>query len=212
MKHTGHATAQAGDLLTGSDGYAVLQSMRWRTPRALVDAAALYLGLDGFDLDACAEHGAHWAPDYYTAERSCLSADWAADYPTARSVWMNPPYGAKCVPRKTLTTAGHDAAAFEPFPGIGAFIEAAADWATSGADRVACLCVPSSFESGRFGLYRRAAEFVMLGRVKFSDIDGNTQRNPPGAHMLVIFRSSQRQPRFKFGLPGFGFDPAWIGQ
>lgn len=185
MNHANNSLA--GDFLTSEEGYCVLQSMRWRTPPELVDAVATHLRIGFFDLDACAEDGAAHAPEWFTAERSCLSNPW----PDVSSVWMNPPFGAKGTPAKTLRKAGLNPDEFEPFPGVSAFLDRARSWARARKGRVAAVCLPASLDASRVLDIETADEVITLGRVPFVDVHGEAQRSPPGAHIVLVFRSTE---------------------
>lgn len=198
MQNTGRATEKVGDdLLVGQDGYVVMESMRWRTPPALVDAVARHLGAEEWDLDACAEEGASVAPRSLTADRSCLVWEW--NRWGVQYVWMNPPYGAKGVPRATLRAAGENPDAYKPFPGLDAFLDRAHAQANRHSLTVACL-VPASMDARIFRHLERAREVILLGRVRFLDTHGIEQRNPPGAHMVIVFTTEKQGPTWTFGL------------
>jgi hypothetical protein len=179
--------------------------MRWRTPGLLATHIASRLERyrhstplrpgtwplgSLFGLDACAEPGYSYGHHSFTAARSCLLHDW----PDVETAFVNPPYGPRGVPRKVIERGGGDPSAFERFPGISAFIERAIHWTrqvrwTQETGRLAAVLVPASMDRGRFAHLRRAHEVILLGRVKFVDLDGLEQRSPPGAHMVLIYRS-----------------------
>jgi hypothetical protein len=186
--------------------------MRYRTPAALVEAAARNcisaVSLQ-FDLDACAEDSSHHGKlGCYSAERSCLLSDWGKDFPGAGTVWMNPPFGGACVPRRALERAGLDPDDYSAFPGVDAYIRKARDWAWSSDprsrhQRIACVLVPATFDAGRFELIRGAAEIIFVGRVRFTDVHGVRQNSPPSAHMLLIYYRTLEPTQVTFGLPGW---------
>lgn len=156
MQYTGAATADASEVIRSQEGYAILRSHRWGTPPELVRAVARYLGLpereQPFDLDACAEEGRSWGRRYYSADKSALWHQWGKGDGSVQSVWMNPPFGAKGVPRAALRRAGVDGSSFDPFPGIDAFIGRAESQAEAWGLTVACCLPTPSTASGWRGI------------------------------------------------------------
>jgi hypothetical protein len=199
--HTGHKTSRLGRYLVAEEGYVVLESMRWRTPPALIDAWCKHLGIREFDLDACADAESTVARRWFSAAVSCLTHGWGS----ARYAWMNPPFGGPGKPKKKLREAGLDPDEFSAFPGVDAFVDRAIHQVVT-HQLTAVVHVPAILEARTSPWVRAADELVILGRVRHLDLDGDEQRSPPGPHMGLVFRPGcfSTPTRIVQGLPGFG--------
>lgn len=205
--HQGVGTASGDRAFLGADGYLVLEKMRWRTPRSIVASIAEDMALTnfqghrGFDVDACAEEGWHHAPLYFTAENSCLAAkDWRYGHSAKigtthpipnriRSVFMNCPWAGPGVPRKLvkkLREEGWTSLDPAPFPGTERFASHA--WAQSRHGLEVAVLIGASLDLWQKRAIRLADEVWFGPRVSFLQVDGTPQDQPPGAHMLLIFR------------------------
>ena len=199
--YTGHATSKLGRyLLCREDGkpYMILESQQWRTPKWVVERVCEFLGIEGFDLDACADRESSVAPKFCSTENSCLTHEW--DVPFGAYVWMNPPFGQRGVPKRRLREAGLDPKEFASFPGVDVFIRRAKAQAREHGLTVA-VCIPTATDMKRLELVWDADFELCLGRVAFEDLDGKPQKSPPGGHSVYVWRGHIKVRR---RIPGSG--------
>ena len=203
--YTGHATSNLGRyklcreptvrhalLRSPVQPYMILESQQWRTPKWVIKKVCGFLGIKSFDLDACADRESSVAPKFFSTEKSCLTHEW--DVHSGASVWMNPPFGQRGVPKKRLREAGLDPKEFAPFPGVDVFIQRAKDQACQHNLTVA-VCIPTATDTKRLKLVWDADLELCLGRVAFEDLDGKPQKSPPGGHSVYVWEG-----RFGNGL------------
>lgn len=211
--HQGSSTISSAGAFLGEDGYLVLEKMRWRTAPAIVASIARDMGLvnfqgqPGFDVDACAEDAWHHAPLYYTAQNSALKAkDWRHGHnfrpPThqpdihparpaaaqVRSVFMNCPWAGPGRPNKLIAEMREAQPDLDPkaFPGTARFVNHA--WAQSRHGMQVAVLIGSSLDQWQREAVRLADEVWFGPRLAFLELDGTPQKQPPGAHMVLIFR------------------------
>lgn len=205
MQHTGAATAKAGTVLKSEEGYAILESMRWRTPSHVLDTAieviheAYDVHIDAFDVDLCADAENSAGHYYFSHEMSCLKAqNWRGGIPLEVDsprppgqgpcvAWMNPPFGAKGVPKKALKAEGYDPNDYEPFVGIDRFLFEAYYRTMADPELIVVVCAPVSLDASKLVHIRNASIVVPLGRVAFLNEQNEEQTSPPGAHYLLIY-------------------------
>lgn len=204
----GSATDVPGEILRGVGGYPVTEKMRWRTP------LWLYRALDAefrFDLDACAEDGCHLARRWITHEEDALVVDWRMkfrqrfggerdDYlsgePTlveleegehspVRTAFLNPPWAAIGLPK--WVKEQHPTYTWSAFPGTGRFVSRA--WEMSRLGVTSAVLLPQAMDAAWFKPLVVLADELRVGRrFRFQDCRGQEGPQPPGGHMLLVFR------------------------
>lgn len=199
VRHGALTASPVGAELSGT-GYVILEKMRWRTPPVIVERLAEELRIPHFDLDAAAEDAWALAPRWYTSEEDCLDQEWGfgsgyrftmapdqafVQFGPVQHVWFNPPWGAAGI-RKAAQEAYPDED-LKPFPGTERFVEKAWRESRSGMS-VYCL-MPQALNTVWQRRWIRRADEVRVGpRVRFRDPHGVLGPQPPGGHLLLIFR------------------------
>jgi phage N-6-adenine-methyltransferase len=204
----GSATDVPGVILRGIGRYPITEKMRWRTP------PWLYRVLDEefhFDLDACAEDGCHLARRWITHEEDALEVDWRVkfrqrfggdrdDYLSGevqvvelepeghspvRSAFLNPPWAALGLPK--WVKEQDPTLSWSAFPGTGAFVARA--WEMSRLGVTSAVLLPQAMDAAWFKPLVKKADEVRIGRrFKFQDCHGVDGPQPPGGHLLLVFR------------------------
>ena len=171
----------------GKAPYAVLDTMRWRTPRNIVENMAARLGIEKFDLDAAGEVGAKHASRVITAEQNCLTTEW--DFPGVEHVFFNPPWARKGITKaaRQATTQTSPLAVTYPFPGTQAFVLRAAEQSRRHKLTVAAL-LPSSLDHWMKQCLQLADEVWFGPRIRFLALDGQLGPSPPGPHLVAVYR------------------------
>lgn len=161
----------------------------WATPQYIVDWCADHLGIEGFDLDACAKVDSAKAPEWIgpdredELERDAMAGPWRRGKgPTW--VWFNPPYSRK---------GG----------GIGKWCERAMIAARDEACVVAC-CVFAKTETVAWheSISKAHEVFFIRGRLRFVDpitglapMDKKGQpQSAPAPSILVFWRPGHSGP------------------
>jgi len=196
----GSATEDPSGARLSPSGYVVLEKMRWRTPRWLVKSIAKDLGIDQFDLDAAGEHEAKCAPCVLTMEDDCLTTEWGmASSPLGtrmiQNVFFNPPWGAKGLVKAARSAFPDNE--LTAFPGTAAFVERAHQQSRDHGLTVALL-VGVTMDAWQRPLAALADEVWFGPRIRFEDVHGNLGPQPPGPHMVLVFRGNVP----KKGWPG----------
>ena len=187
----GSATEDPSGARLSPSGYVVLEKMRWRTPEWLVKSIAKDLGIDQFDLDAAGEHEAKCALQVLTMEDDCLVAEWN-EVPnllgtTIQNVFFNPPWGAKGLVKAARVAFPEQKLA--AFPGTAAFVKRAHQQSQSHGLTVALL-IGVTMDAWQRPLAALADEVWFGPRIRFEDVHGNPGPQPPGPHMVLIFRGN----------------------
>lgn len=197
----GHATDRPSEVLASRSNYPVTEKMRWRTP------GWLYQHLDRefhFDLDAAAEDGCALAPRWITHLEDCLVVDWRQTFrqriggadPTlvqldhedrspVRSAFINPPWASRGLP--SWIAEAHPGVLWTAFPGTGAFVQRAVEMARRGL--TVAVLLPQATDAAWFKAVVTLADEVRIGRrFCFLDRHGIAAEQPPGGHLLLVFR------------------------
>lgn len=198
----GHATAkdEGGEVLRTPTGYAVTEKMRWRTP------LNLYRRLDEefkFDIDVCSEDAVALAPRWITIEEDALNCDWRykyrsrigdqviihdedPDYPSpVKTAFMNPPWAPPFTPEWVVKR--HSDLSWAKFPGTSAFVSRAYKNSLLGVT-TACLIAQAADTSWFKRLVKFADEVRFGPRFKFVNVHGAVGEQPPGGHLLLVYR------------------------
>lgn len=193
----GRETERSEGAIIGAGEYVVLGKMRWATQRQTVAKIAEEMGIARFDLDAAAEDHTAVADRWFTVAEDCLSREWRAGgwrsrgepAGPVRHVWLNPPWAAAGISetaRKAAEEIGRKEIA--PFPGTAAFVKYAWTQSQNHGLTVACL-LPQALDALWQRRMIRLADEIWIGdRAKFIDTAGEIGSQPPGGHLLLIFR------------------------
>jgi len=174
--------------------------MRWRTPPELVAAIEARFGT--IDVDAAAEDANAIAARWFTAEQDCLFQDWRRghrfqsgdaygpapdiDPSKIRTIYINPPWGPRGVPK--WAKEQHPTREFNPFIGTGRFVQKA--WEESRRGPTVLALLPQSLDAVWMKPWLVRADEILIGRrFRFLRPDGTRADQPPGGHLLLVFRS-----------------------
>jgi len=198
----GHATAkdEGGEVLRSPTGYAVTEKMRWRT------TPALYRLLDrefNFDIDVCSEDACALAPRWITIEEDALSCDWQRVFRTrvgdeilieeldpqyaspVKTGFMNSPWAPPSTPEWVVKRDPD--LTWTKFPGTAAFVRRAFQHSLKGMT-MTCL-IPNAVDAAWFKRLVKYADEVRFGpRFKFTNVHGEVGEQPPGGHLLLVYR------------------------
>lgn len=205
LARRGRATETAEGMMFGPGCYAVLEKHRWRTPPEVVESIMRRLGIDAFDLDACAEDDARWADRWITLAEDCLQiSDWRTKYrwvgsggltmdhtepnTEIRHVFVNSPWGPSGISKKVReAVSGWDPGyALQPFPGTARFIRKAHEQSRLGM--TVAVIVGVSMDTWQRELAMLADEVWFGPRVRYLRHDGELGPHPPGPTMCLVYR------------------------